>query len=80
MKWFVWLQRRVMCIPPPRVTRSEALEIARQECQRRGWSWDKPYVVEEPRRWLIWIGTMRPPLLVVVDQQTGKVESGRLPR
>lgn len=74
MKWLLWLLRRLLFIPQPRVTSTEALEIARRECERHGWGWRDPFPVEQLGTWLIWtMGGMRPSPYVVVDQQTGEV-------
>jgi len=74
MKGLFWLLRTLLFIPQPRITKDEALEIARQECERRGWGWRNPHVTEELKTWLIWtMGGMRPSPFVAVNQQTGEV-------
>jgi hypothetical protein len=68
------LLRVLLFIPQPRVTREQALEIAQKECERRGWTWRDPTVVDQLRTWLIWSqGDIIGPPFVVVHQQTGEV-------
>jgi hypothetical protein len=82
MKWVLRLLRWMFFIPQPRVTNTDALEIARRECERQGWGWRNPFLVEQLRTWHIWaMGDMRPSPYIVVDQQTGEVvRSGCPPR
>lgn len=44
------LLRRLRIVPPAPISREAALEIARQECGRRGWPWQEPVHVEEGLR------------------------------
>ncbi len=66
--------RKILCIPQPRITRTEAVEIAERFCKERGWTIEKPSVNEELRTWKIRVeGLMRPSPFVAIDQQTGDV-------
>jgi hypothetical protein len=71
--------RRLLRIPAPRISAEQALSRARAECDRRGWKWDRPVLIEGLRRWLVWAdGTRKPSAFVVLCQQTGEVvRSGR---
>ncbi len=69
-----WIMREIMRIPQPRITRTEAVEIAGRLCKERGWVINKPMVVEELRTWKIVVeGGMKPSPFVAIDQQTGNV-------
>jgi len=76
------LLRTLLFIAPPRVSREDALEIARSETERRGWIFNKPRVTERLRTWLIWAnGDVIPSPFVIINQQTGDVvSSGYGPR
>jgi hypothetical protein len=39
--------RRAGVLPKPKVSRDEALEVARAECQGRGWPWHGRVLVHE---------------------------------
>jgi hypothetical protein len=45
------LRRAVLRIPPPRLTREQAAEIARAECERQGWAWEQPVRIHEHLRY-----------------------------
>jgi hypothetical protein len=46
----VGLLRRAGLLPKPKVSRDRALELARAECERRGWRWGAPVMIRE---WLL---------------------------
>ncbi len=71
--------RLLLRIPPPRISAEQALATARAECDRRGWRWDRPALIEGLRRWRVWAdGTSKPSAFVAICQQTGEVlRSGR---
>ncbi len=61
-------------MPPPKITKDEAVTIASAEVTRRGWRVIAPHAIEEPRAWVVitnseYFGGPR----VSVDHQTGKV-------
>jgi hypothetical protein len=59
------------------ITKKQALEIARQECARRGWSWDEPVSV----KWgffcyTVWGGGRKGGNLCIrISKKTGEVVS-----
>ncbi len=72
--FFCWITRKILCIPQPKITRAEAVEIAGHLCKERGWTMKNPSVVEELRTWVVWTaGGMKPSPFVAIDQQTGEV-------
>ena len=44
------LLRRLLGIPEPTISRQQAVQIARRECERKGWPWEEPILVEETLR------------------------------
>ncbi len=72
--------RKILFIPQPKITREQAISIARIECKEKGWTYRKPIAVEELRSWLVWTDseTVGGPF-VVVDQQTGAVIRSNCP-
>ena len=79
--FFCWTIRKILRIPQPRITRTEAIEIAGRFCKERDWTIEKPSVKEELRTWVVWVqGGVMPSPFVSVDQQTGDVVgSGLVP-
>ena len=71
----IWkVLRFLLRIPPPAISKGQAVEIALQECQRRGWTWGKLYVVEKLRTWQVWINSdVKGSPFILVCQRTGKV-------
>jgi hypothetical protein len=68
------LIRRLLRIPPPRISAEQALAMARAECDRRGWRWDRPVLIEGLRHWRFWAdGNCKSSAFVVICQQTGEV-------
>jgi hypothetical protein len=60
----------------PRITRYEAVAIARAECRRRNVPWYEPITVHASwRNWLIWTMSQgrENNVHVAVDRRTGKV-------
>jgi len=67
-----WLAK----VANPAVSREQALDIARRECERRGLPWQEPVrVMSELADWAVWThadhrgGNVR----VIVDKGTGEV-------
>ena len=72
--------RIVLRIPPPRITREEAVTIAKDFCSKHDWEMNRPTVVEELRTWLVWVdGNVKGSPWVVIDQQTGDVVKSGVP-
>jgi hypothetical protein len=44
------LLRRLVQIPPPRISLADAEEIARKEAEARGWDWGEPVLRQETLR------------------------------
>lgn len=67
-----WLAK----VARPTITREQALEIARRECERRDLPWQEPVrVMSEFAEWAVWThadhrgGNVR----VIIDKGTGEV-------
>jgi len=74
------LFRMLLRIPSPRLSREDALTIARTVCLERGWRWNRPDVVDELRHWLVWCDSdVKGSASILIDQQTGEVIDARLP-
>ncbi len=72
--------RKILLIPQPKITREQAISIARIECKEKGWSYKKPIAIEELRSWLVWADSeIKGGPFVVVDQQTGTVVRSNCP-
>ncbi len=72
--FFFWITRKILRIPPPRIARTEAIEIAGRFCKEVGWTIEKPIVTEKLRTWVVWVeGGMKPSPFVAIEQQTGDV-------
>jgi hypothetical protein len=80
MSRFLKLLRTLLFIPQPRISSSQALEIARAEADRRGWLPEgfaidpRPEVVERLRTWCVYLfsGTTACSC-IVISQQTGEI-------
>lgn len=85
MKILLYLLRKILGIPQPKITPEEALAIAKEEWRKRGWNW---------RHQEIWMGGFRvvetlktyevqtrsiPITAIVIDNQEGKVIEVRVP-
>jgi hypothetical protein len=80
MSWFWRFLRVVLFVPQPRISRSQALAIAKQEAEQRGWPFENPDIVEELRTWVVFTrGDMRPSPWIVICQQTGEVVRAGVP-
>ncbi len=74
MSCLLRLLRALLLIPQPRITCLQALDIAAQEAERKGWSLEKPYVIEKLRTWLIWThGELTGSPWILICQQSGDV-------
>jgi hypothetical protein len=77
---FKWLSRRSRLT----ISKTEAISIARDECEKRKWTWREPVKVQS--RWGIWIvhtnwGYRGVNARIAIDQETGEVtEAAYLPR
>ncbi len=72
------LIRRLRRIAPATVTRDQALEIARAECERRGYGWLGPVKVEESLKeyWLLsQADRLEGSVSVTVDVHTGEIKN-----
>ncbi len=66
--------RRLLRLPAPLISAEKAVQIAKIECQIKGWGWGQPRVSEGIKTWRIWADrNTKPSAFVVVDQQTGRV-------
>ena len=68
--------RFLLRVKPPKVSRAEALEIVRSECQRRGWPCMEPVHIREGiRRYEVMTnaGMLGGNVFMRIDTQTGKV-------
>jgi hypothetical protein len=77
------LARALMRIPPPRISKSQAIAIARSESERRGWSWDEPIRCEERlRTYMISTNTdaIGGNAYIVVNMQDGSIKGANLSR
>ena len=45
------LWRKLRRVPPPAISPSDAVRIAREECAARGWEWSEPVRVHESARY-----------------------------
>lgn len=73
--------RRILFMPPPKISQLQALELARKECEQRGWEFKDPQVMEKLRGWWIWIdcrSKISP--FVFIDNQNGKTLMSGGPR
>ena len=67
--------RKVFQIPDPVISSENALEIAKDVCEKNGWRWGLPRVSEGFRAWHIWADrNTKPSAFVIIDHQTGEVE------
>jgi len=70
------LLRLVRLIRMPTISKEDALRLAREECDRRGWPWQEPIEISDGIRcWNIvthagWVDSN---VLVVVDNCSGKL-------
>jgi hypothetical protein len=70
-------RRQKIDLPPRAISEEQAMEIARQECERRGWGWYANMIASEHRKQGIWrihprgIGGV----LLVIDGTTGNIVS-----
>ena len=74
---FLAVMRALRRIPPPKVTREEAVKRAREEFVRRGWDPNPSApVIERLRSWEVWARDLRPcaNLILLVDMQTGELK------
>lgn len=72
--WFCKVLRKMFFMPEPRITREQALEIARAECERRSWLWKDPATTEGLRYWYIdTVRDIKGSPWLLVSQQTGEV-------
>ena len=65
--------RMIFFMHPPQISKEQALELARKECERRGWEFKDPQIEEQLRGWWVWIdcrSTTSP--FVLIDNQSGK--------
>ena len=71
---FIRFVRWLFGIEAPRISRDNAADIARKECERRGLLTGQVRVIEQWRTWLVladWSRVGAPRILI--DKQTGKV-------
>ena len=74
--------RKLLFIPPPRVTEAQAVEIAKAEVARQGRPWREPVsVAKRLREYVIWTNANQigGNLNVFVDIHTGAVRAVRGP-
>ncbi len=69
-----WLLRMLLLLPPPRVSRDWALELARRECEAEGWEFRNPKVREGLISWWVWTCDSTEPgsPFVKIDKRTGE--------
>ena len=73
--------RGLLRIRPATITREQALAIARAECERRGYAWEEPVLLEERLReyWIMTRADHRGGnVLIDVDIHTGVVKRFRV--
>jgi hypothetical protein len=78
---FISLIRTILRVPKPAITSEYALEIAREECRKRGWPWVDPVVVtEELRSWRIWTNAehLGGNVIIRINSLNGSVEHASL--
>ena len=75
MGTYLRLIRLVLRVPAPRIARDDAMLIAKQECERQGWTWRAIHVIEDLREWTFvtnsdFVGLHA---YITVDSVTGRV-------
>jgi hypothetical protein len=76
------LLRILLRIPPPRITRNQAAEIARAECLRLGKPWDEPITIADRlRQYVVWTSadSIGGNINVFIDIHSGAVTAVRGP-
>lgn len=67
-----WLLRR----PQPVIGRDRAIQLACKEFDERGWPYEQPKAIERLNAWVVMMdGQVRDGPVVIINQQTGKVEN-----
>jgi hypothetical protein len=76
------LIRYLLRIPPPLITREQAVEIARQWGEANGYGATNPRAEERVWTWIVWLTPDRDPSpYMYVDNRTGEIDRVRtLPR
>jgi hypothetical protein len=68
----------------PIISKDEAIKIAKQECDRRGWGWLEPVEIKQGRKaWKIRTNAFSRGTIAIfsIDHQTGAVlRAGYIPR
>ncbi|NQU23820.1 MAG: hypothetical protein HQ567_21270 [Candidatus Nealsonbacteria bacterium] len=78
--WLFRLLRFVVRIPPPKISKEDAISIALIECKKRGWTLKEPAVIDELHTWRV-TGFVKGGPWIAIDQQTGLVvRRGSAPR
>jgi len=82
MKWAFWVLRKLLRIPPPRISREQALQIAKADAEKWGTGVGKTAALEGLRRWIVLTHSdTRGSPCIYIDNQTGDVlERGATPR
>ncbi len=73
MKYFLRLVRLILRIPPPKVGREEAIQIALAYCEKRGWTLREPGAIEGLRTWKLTGMMVIGGPWMIIDQQTGLI-------
>lgn len=67
----------------PSISRDEAIEIARRECEKRGWVWAEPTAVRWGlRKWTVWTNAdgIGSNAVFSINRSSGTVEAARFLR
>ena len=73
MNWACRLARKLLRIPPPRVSREEAVRIAKAEAVRRGAIVGVVFIYEGLRTYEVWLNASRESASAKIDNQNGTV-------
>ncbi len=71
---FRWLAR----IHSPAISKDQALEIARRECEKRGIAWREPvHVIWEFGNWAVWThaGHRGGNVRIIIDKMSGEIRN-----
>lgn len=75
------LLRMILGQPAPQVSRFDALELARAECERRGWPWNEPvHLTEHLTRYTVWTNAefRGANCVISIDSVSGEVLSAEV--
>lgn len=76
-EWLMILLRPLLFIWPARITRRQALAIARAECERRGEPWYEPVrVLTRPHKYVVWTDSLSRggSMFIDIDIHTGAIK------